>query len=140
VILPHIHVSVGLKERGAVGYTSHLLEATVQLLTEMIVVEVLAPDLRGGPYSRVFQAWNRWRHSPARPRQTGAGVRLVRLPQHRSGTERIDDADLMTGCRDQPVAGCARRIGFRQGREALRYAHPNRPAVASVRWWSPLPG
>jgi predicted DNA-binding protein with PD1-like motif len=49
MILPHIHVSVGLKERGAVGYTSHLLEATVQLLTEMIVVEVVAPDLRRRP-------------------------------------------------------------------------------------------
>ena len=43
--LPHIHVSAGLKERGALGYTSHLLEATVQLLTEMVVVEVLAPQL-----------------------------------------------------------------------------------------------
>lgn len=45
-ILPHIHVSVGLKELSATGYTSHLLEATVQLLTEMVVVEVVAPDLR----------------------------------------------------------------------------------------------
>jgi len=48
-ILPHIHVSVGLKERSATGYTSHLLEATVQLLTEMVVVEVLTPELRRRP-------------------------------------------------------------------------------------------
>jgi predicted DNA-binding protein with PD1-like motif len=45
-IKPHIHVSVGLKERSAVGHTSHLLEATVQFLTEMIVVEVVAPAMR----------------------------------------------------------------------------------------------
>jgi predicted DNA-binding protein with PD1-like motif len=48
-ILPHIHVSVGLKQNSAVGYTSHLLEATVQLLTEMVVVEVLSPELRRSP-------------------------------------------------------------------------------------------
>ena len=48
-IAPHIHVSVGLKEHSATGYTSHLLEATVQLLTEMVVVEVVSPDLRRHP-------------------------------------------------------------------------------------------
>lgn len=48
-ILPHIHVSVGLKQHSATGYTSHLLEATVQLLTEMVIVEVLAPELRRRP-------------------------------------------------------------------------------------------
>ncbi len=49
VILPHIHVSVGLKELSGTGYTSHLLEATVQVLTEMVVVEVLSPALRRRP-------------------------------------------------------------------------------------------
>jgi predicted DNA-binding protein with PD1-like motif len=48
-IIPHIHVSVGLKQNSATGYTSHLLEATVQLLTEMVVVEVLSPELRRRP-------------------------------------------------------------------------------------------
>jgi predicted DNA-binding protein with PD1-like motif len=48
-ILPHIHVSVGLKQNSATGYTSHLLEATVQVLTEMVIVEVLAPELRRRP-------------------------------------------------------------------------------------------
>jgi len=45
-ILPHIHVTVGLKPHSAVGHTSHLLSATVQFLTEMLVVEVLAPNMR----------------------------------------------------------------------------------------------
>ncbi|GIH04238.1 hypothetical protein Rhe02_23050 [Rhizocola hellebori] len=45
-IEPHIHVAVGLKEHSANGYTSHLLEARVQLLTELIFVEVTSPNLR----------------------------------------------------------------------------------------------
>ncbi|MEU8007209.1 DUF296 domain-containing protein [Catellatospora sp. NPDC049111] len=45
-ISPHIHVALGLKERSAVGHTSHLLEAQVLFLTEMTFVEVLAPDMR----------------------------------------------------------------------------------------------
>jgi predicted DNA-binding protein with PD1-like motif len=42
-IPPHIHASVGLKEHSATAHTSHLLAATVQFLTEMIIVEVDAP-------------------------------------------------------------------------------------------------
>jgi predicted DNA-binding protein with PD1-like motif len=42
-VWPHIHLSVGERHRGASGYTSHLLGATVQFLTEMIIVEVTAP-------------------------------------------------------------------------------------------------
>ncbi|GAA1614002.1 PPC domain-containing DNA-binding protein [Catellatospora bangladeshensis] len=45
-ISPHIHVAIGLKERSAVGHTSHLLEAKVLFLTEMTFVEVLSPDMR----------------------------------------------------------------------------------------------
>ncbi|MDO3704049.1 DUF296 domain-containing protein [Micromonospora sp. C28SCA-DRY-2] len=48
-ILPHIHVSVGLKEHSATGHTSHLLAATVQFLTEMLVMEVAAPTMRRAP-------------------------------------------------------------------------------------------
>jgi predicted DNA-binding protein with PD1-like motif len=44
-ILPHIHTSVGLKEHSATAHTSHLLAATVQFLTEMIIVEVDSPEL-----------------------------------------------------------------------------------------------
>jgi predicted DNA-binding protein with PD1-like motif len=45
-ILPHVHVSVGLKQHAATAHTSHLLTATVQFLTEMVVVEVIAPNIR----------------------------------------------------------------------------------------------
>jgi predicted DNA-binding protein with PD1-like motif len=44
-VAPHIHVAVGLKEHSATGHTSHLLGATVQFLTEMVIVEVLEPAL-----------------------------------------------------------------------------------------------
>lgn len=44
-VLPHIHVTVGEKGRSATGYTSHLLSADVQFLTEMVVVEVLSPAM-----------------------------------------------------------------------------------------------
>lgn len=44
-ILPHIHTSLGLKERSADGYTSHLLSARVLFLTEMLVVEVVRPSI-----------------------------------------------------------------------------------------------
>jgi predicted DNA-binding protein with PD1-like motif len=44
-VAPHIHVAVGLKHQSATGYTSHLLDATVQFLTEMLVVEVADPVL-----------------------------------------------------------------------------------------------
>jgi predicted DNA-binding protein with PD1-like motif len=45
-VSPHIHVTVGLKEHSATGHTSHLLGATVQFLTELVIVEIAAPDLR----------------------------------------------------------------------------------------------
>ena len=44
-ILPHVHVTLGLKERAADGYTSHLIDARVQFLVEMILVEVTAPAM-----------------------------------------------------------------------------------------------
>jgi predicted DNA-binding protein with PD1-like motif len=45
-ISPHIHIAVGLKEHSASGHTSHLLGATVQFLTEMIIVEATGPAMR----------------------------------------------------------------------------------------------
>jgi predicted DNA-binding protein with PD1-like motif len=45
-ILPHIHVTVGLKEHSATGHTSHLLSAKIQFLTEMLLVEVTAPEMK----------------------------------------------------------------------------------------------
>jgi predicted DNA-binding protein with PD1-like motif len=44
-VLPHIHVSVGLKAQSAVAHTSHLLNAQIQFLTEMYLVEVTSPRL-----------------------------------------------------------------------------------------------
>jgi predicted DNA-binding protein with PD1-like motif len=44
-VVPHIHVSVGLKAHSATGHTSHLLGAKIQFLTEMYLVEVTAPAL-----------------------------------------------------------------------------------------------
>ena len=44
-IAPHIHVTVGLKEHSATGHTSHLLDATVQFLTEITIVEISAPPM-----------------------------------------------------------------------------------------------
>jgi predicted DNA-binding protein with PD1-like motif len=44
-IVPHVHTTLGLKERSASGYTSHLISARVQFLVEMILVEVTAPAL-----------------------------------------------------------------------------------------------
>lgn len=46
LIQPHIHLTVGLKAHSAAGHTSHLLAATVQFLTELVIVEVVEPQLR----------------------------------------------------------------------------------------------
>jgi predicted DNA-binding protein with PD1-like motif len=43
---PHIHVSVGLKENGAAAHASHLLAASVQFLTELLIIEVRQPTMR----------------------------------------------------------------------------------------------
>jgi predicted DNA-binding protein with PD1-like motif len=44
-IAPHIHVAVGLKEHSATAHASHLVSARVQFLTEMLVVEVVTPEM-----------------------------------------------------------------------------------------------
>ncbi|HET9117885.1 MAG TPA: DUF296 domain-containing protein [Pseudonocardiaceae bacterium] len=44
-VLPHIHTSLGLKERSALGHTSHLFSARVQFLVEMLLVEITAPTM-----------------------------------------------------------------------------------------------
>ncbi|BCB89494.1 PPC domain-containing DNA-binding protein [Phytohabitans suffuscus] len=53
-IKPHIHITVGLKEHSATAHTSHLLGATVQFLTEMLVVEVAAPAMRRLPNPALY--------------------------------------------------------------------------------------
>ena len=44
-IQPHIHLTVGLKAHSAAGHTSHLLGASVQFLTELVIVEITDPQL-----------------------------------------------------------------------------------------------
>lgn len=44
-VAPHLHITVGEKHRAASGHTSHLLEAEVQFVTEMIIQEVVSPEL-----------------------------------------------------------------------------------------------
>jgi predicted DNA-binding protein with PD1-like motif len=45
-ISPHIHVSIGQKTNSAIARMSHLLNAKVLFLTEMVVIEVLKPHFR----------------------------------------------------------------------------------------------
>lgn len=45
-ISPHIHLSTGLKTHSATAHTSHLISAKVLFLVEMIIVEILEPDMR----------------------------------------------------------------------------------------------
>ncbi|MBB5872991.1 putative DNA-binding protein with PD1-like motif [Allocatelliglobosispora scoriae] len=45
-ISTHIHLSVGRRHQAAVGHTSHLLQAKVQFLVEMLLVEVVSPAMR----------------------------------------------------------------------------------------------
>lgn len=48
-VSPHIHLTVGLKAHSATAHTSHLLAATVQFLTELVIVEITDPPLRRIP-------------------------------------------------------------------------------------------
>ena len=41
-ISPHIYTSLGIKNHGATGHTSHLLSARVLFLVEMLLIEVTA--------------------------------------------------------------------------------------------------
>jgi predicted DNA-binding protein with PD1-like motif len=48
-VVPHVHLATGVKRYGAAGYTSHLLGATVQFVNELLVFEVVSPQLRRPP-------------------------------------------------------------------------------------------
>lgn len=52
--LPHVHVAVGLKEHSANGYTSHLIDAEIQFLTEMLVVEIASPQMIRTPTPELY--------------------------------------------------------------------------------------
>lgn len=45
-IVPHVHVTVGLKQLAAAAFSSHLIGAKIQYLTEMLVIEVDSPRMR----------------------------------------------------------------------------------------------
>jgi hypothetical protein len=51
---PHIHTATGLKGDGAAGRTSHLVGARVQFLTELLLIEVLGPEMVRLPDSDLF--------------------------------------------------------------------------------------
>ena len=51
---PHIHLTVGLKTHSATAHTSHLIAATVQFLTEMIIVEITGPTLHRVPQPNLY--------------------------------------------------------------------------------------
>ncbi|PZG15148.1 DUF296 domain-containing protein [Micromonospora craterilacus] len=53
-ILPHIHITAGLKEHSATAHTSHLLDATVQFLTEMLIIEINSPGMRRRPNTSLY--------------------------------------------------------------------------------------
>ena len=53
-VLPHLHASVGMKEHSAQAHTSHLLGATVQFVTELLVVEVVGPEMRRPPKADMY--------------------------------------------------------------------------------------
>ncbi|MFW3114027.1 DNA-binding protein [Mycobacterium haemophilum DSM 44634] len=53
-VQPHIHVAIGLKEHSASGHSGHSLGAKVQFLTEMLVLEVVAPMMRRRPDAEVY--------------------------------------------------------------------------------------
>ncbi|MFV2112873.1 PPC domain-containing DNA-binding protein [Micromonospora sp. LOL_025] len=53
-VLPHIHITAGLKEHSAIARTSHLLDATVQFLTEMLIIEISSPVMRRLPNTDLY--------------------------------------------------------------------------------------
>lgn len=67
-IRPHIHITAGLKQHSATGHTSHLLNATVQFLTEMIVHEITHPAITRTPEPDLYDV-PLLRFAPGTPQQ-----------------------------------------------------------------------
>jgi predicted DNA-binding protein with PD1-like motif len=53
-LLPHIHTSLGIKDHGATGHTSHLLSARVLFLVEMLLIEVAGPTMHRQPNPSLY--------------------------------------------------------------------------------------
>jgi hypothetical protein len=47
-------VATGVKRLAAAGYTSHLLDATVQFVLELLVIEVTSPTMQRVPDSTLY--------------------------------------------------------------------------------------
>jgi predicted DNA-binding protein with PD1-like motif len=67
-ISPHIHVTVGLKAHSATAHTSHLLNAAVQFLTEMIIIEIVEPLLTREKQTDLYDVPLLVWHEPGRGR------------------------------------------------------------------------
>jgi predicted DNA-binding protein with PD1-like motif len=44
-LVPHVHLSIGIRGSSALAHTSHLLSAQVQFIIEMMIVEVTSPRM-----------------------------------------------------------------------------------------------
>lgn len=53
-IVPHVHVTVGLKQHSALAYSSHLMTAKIQYLTEMFIIEVDSPEMRRPVHAALY--------------------------------------------------------------------------------------
>jgi len=53
-LAPHIHVATGKRLLAGTGHTSHLLDATVQFVIELLVIEVTAPTMLRVPDPGVY--------------------------------------------------------------------------------------
>ena len=41
----HLHVAIGVKDTGATGFAGHVLEATTHYVAELVIDEVLSPEM-----------------------------------------------------------------------------------------------
>jgi len=53
-LAPHVHVALGARLNDATGYTSHLLDATVQFVIELLVIEVAEPTIQRVPHPGLY--------------------------------------------------------------------------------------
>jgi predicted DNA-binding protein with PD1-like motif len=53
-LAPHVHVATGMRYNNATGHTSHLLDATVQFVIELLVIEVTEPTILRVPHPDLY--------------------------------------------------------------------------------------
>ncbi len=54
VVVPHVHLAVGVKNAGAAGFAGHLLGAEAHYTVEVLLEEVVAPVLLRVPDPRAY--------------------------------------------------------------------------------------